>query len=216
MSINEYILKIRNLIDLLAIVGETMKAKEPIEIIYGGLPEEYEKFIMSMDTRSKHLSVAKIKALLLTQERIIKNKHQAQAESPMANLSQYTQSNWNRGHGSNYGCGSGFSPHNNSLSFRVGFYPQRGGNYQYPQRHGKFNYIPQYDSSRGYVSHANRERGSTGRGRVQCQLCGEIGHVVMQYFYRYDHQFFGPAQLQCNQSPQQIQGHLTKFGDDQF
>lgn len=65
MSINEYLLKIQNIIDLLAMVRETTKAKEYIEYIYSGLPDEYENFIISMDTRLDPLSVLKLSLCFL-------------------------------------------------------------------------------------------------------------------------------------------------------
>jgi len=68
MSINDYLLKIRSLIDLLAMVGEEYKPKDHIDAIFGGLPEEYEMFIMSLETRVEPLSVLDVESLLLTQE----------------------------------------------------------------------------------------------------------------------------------------------------
>ena len=60
LSIDEYLLKIRNLVDLLGMVGEETKPKDHIKFIYRGLPEEYENFFMNMDTRVESLTVVKL------------------------------------------------------------------------------------------------------------------------------------------------------------
>lgn len=46
---NEYLLKIRGIIDLLDLVGQKLTAQEHIDSVFNGLPEEYENFITHFD-----------------------------------------------------------------------------------------------------------------------------------------------------------------------
>lgn len=47
--------------------------------------------------------------------------------------------------------------------------------------------------------------------RVQCQLCGILGHVVSTYYYRFDQSFLGPSQLHST-SPQGNLAHTAHTG----
>ncbi|RVW87716.1 Retrovirus-related Pol polyprotein from transposon TNT 1-94 [Vitis vinifera] len=59
-------------------------------------------------------------------------------------------------------------------------------------------------------------RGSwKGNNKPQCQLCGRIGHVVMQCYYRFDQSFIGPLQLQGNR-PQGNMAHLHQQLSENF
>ena len=129
LSIDEYLLKIRNLVDLLAMVGEETKPKDHIEYIYRGLPEEYENFIMNMDTRAETLTVVEIESLLLTQESRIERKFNEinLQDMPVANLANYSpQANWNRGRGSSTYSGGVSMARGGSYSYRGGQTYNRG------------------------------------------------------------------------------------------
>lgn len=51
LSINDYLLKVRGLVDLLALVGHNLSVKDQIDAIFCGLPPEYETFIFSVNSR---------------------------------------------------------------------------------------------------------------------------------------------------------------------
>ena len=63
---------------------------------------------------------------------------------------------------------------------------------------------------------SQRGRGRSGRGswrsnnKLQCQLCGRMGHVVMKCYYRFDQSFSGLSQLQGNR-PQGFISNLYPF-----
>uniref|UniRef100_A0A803QJK9 Integrase catalytic domain-containing protein n=1 Tax=Cannabis sativa TaxID=3483 RepID=A0A803QJK9_CANSA len=62
-SLNDYLLKIKSVIDTLASIGHPTSAHDHIEAIFNGLPTEYNVFITSVNTRTDPYSVAEIEAL---------------------------------------------------------------------------------------------------------------------------------------------------------
>lgn len=65
---DDYLLKIKKIFDTLASIGHTLTPQDHIEAIFNGLSKEYEVFITSVNTRSEPYTVAKIEALLMSQE----------------------------------------------------------------------------------------------------------------------------------------------------
>ena len=51
LSITDYLLKTRNIVDILALVGHKISIKDHIDAIFEGLPQDYEIFIISVDSR---------------------------------------------------------------------------------------------------------------------------------------------------------------------
>lgn len=72
-SINEYLLKIKNVIDRLASVGHPVSSSDHIDAILNGLPEEYDTFVISINSRSESYVLEEIESLLLAQEGRIEN-----------------------------------------------------------------------------------------------------------------------------------------------
>lgn len=87
LSINDYLLKIRGFVDLLAQTGYSLSAKDHIDAIFDGLPSEYDAFIMLINSDIDPCSVDDIEYLLLTQKtRIEKNNKALDSANPSANL----------------------------------------------------------------------------------------------------------------------------------
>lgn len=59
LSMNEYLLKVKNTMDRLASV-DTLSDSDHIEFILNGLPENYDTFIVSVKSRSESYSVEEI------------------------------------------------------------------------------------------------------------------------------------------------------------
>ncbi|PON70288.1 hypothetical protein PanWU01x14_082120 [Parasponia andersonii] len=59
LSVNDYLLKIKSLVDQLGSVGHV--------ILSNGLPVEYDTFVISVNSRSDTYTVAKIESFLLAQ-----------------------------------------------------------------------------------------------------------------------------------------------------
>lgn len=85
LTINEYLLKVKNVIDKLASVGHQLSDTDHIEAIFNGLPEEYDTFVRSVNSRAELHSVEEIESLLLAQEAKIE-KHSKDLDSALINL----------------------------------------------------------------------------------------------------------------------------------
>lgn len=77
LSINEFLLKVRSLVDMLNMVGEIVSEKDYVSAILNGLSPKYEHFIVSVNTRADDYSVDEIEYLLLAQEACIEKNSKA-------------------------------------------------------------------------------------------------------------------------------------------
>uniref|UniRef100_A0A803NU32 Retrotransposon Copia-like N-terminal domain-containing protein n=1 Tax=Cannabis sativa TaxID=3483 RepID=A0A803NU32_CANSA len=68
LGLNEYLLRIKQHVDLLASVGEVLSASDHSGAIFEELPSKYDTFVISTNIRIEGYSVAEIKALLLASE----------------------------------------------------------------------------------------------------------------------------------------------------
>lgn len=68
LSVNEFLLKVRSIVDMLNLVGEIISEKDYVCAILNGLSPKYEHFIVSVNTRTDDYSVDEIKSLPLAQE----------------------------------------------------------------------------------------------------------------------------------------------------
>lgn len=69
---NEYLLKVKKIIDSLALVGALVTMNEHIEVILDDLFEEYEGIVTSIISRVDPYIVEDIESMLMTQEEIFK------------------------------------------------------------------------------------------------------------------------------------------------
>lgn len=89
-SINEHLLKIKNITDPLASVGHPVSSSDHIDAILNGLPEEYDTFVISINSRSESYVVEEIESLFLAQEeRIEKHTKELDSYSGSANLATH-------------------------------------------------------------------------------------------------------------------------------
>lgn len=97
LSINDYLSKVKNVVDRLASVGHIVSPQDHVETIFNGLPDEYDTFVISVNLRSENNSVEEIESLLLAQEsRIEKHSKDRDLNSTSANF--VTGGNSNRRH----------------------------------------------------------------------------------------------------------------------
>ena len=106
---NEYLLKIRGFVDLLALVGVNLSVKDHIDAITNGLPSEYNTFFLTINSWIEDYSVEEIESLLLAQEDKIE-KHNKRLDSETASVN-ITQGPGNFGRG-NFSQGRGFTSNN--------------------------------------------------------------------------------------------------------
>lgn len=90
LTLDEFLLEIRKLVNVLASVGEPVTQNEHIESIFDGLNDEYESFIASMMARIEPYTVEEFESLLKAQEKRFNKKRKAIVESDKisANLAQ--------------------------------------------------------------------------------------------------------------------------------
>lgn len=90
-----YLLKIKNIVDRLASVGHIVSSSDHIEAIFNGLSEEYDTFIISVNSRTEDYTVEEIEALLLAQEGRIE-KHSKELDSYSGSINLATQDSQHR------------------------------------------------------------------------------------------------------------------------
>lgn len=88
LSVNEYLLKLKKIIDSLFSVGASISEPDHIEAILEGLPEEYNSFIVSVTSRSDPYTVNQIENLLLAQEERLDKYKKDSNPTLSANLAQ--------------------------------------------------------------------------------------------------------------------------------
>uniref|UniRef100_A0A803QAS1 Retrotransposon Copia-like N-terminal domain-containing protein n=1 Tax=Cannabis sativa TaxID=3483 RepID=A0A803QAS1_CANSA len=86
MSLNEYLLRIKQHVDLFASVGDVLSDRDHIAAIFKGLPTEYDAFIISTNTHIEEYSVVEIEALLLASKSRIEKTNQELETKLSANL----------------------------------------------------------------------------------------------------------------------------------
>ena len=80
MSVNKYLLKIKNIVDLLALVGYFLSTQDHIDAIFEGISFGYDIFVVSITSYSEPYSIEEIESLLLAHEAII-DKHVKRLDS---------------------------------------------------------------------------------------------------------------------------------------
>ena len=66
--VNDYLLKIKSLVDQLTSVGDVLATKDHIDAIIYGLSSEYDTFVVLVNSRNDSYIVAEIESMLLAQE----------------------------------------------------------------------------------------------------------------------------------------------------
>lgn len=74
----EYLLKVKSIIDSLAMVGNPVPVNDYIEAIFDGLPDENESVVTTVISKVESYTVDEIEALLLSQESRLERKLQLQ------------------------------------------------------------------------------------------------------------------------------------------
>ncbi|KAM6582045.1 hypothetical protein CsatB_009047 [Cannabis sativa] len=212
-NLNDYLLKIKHVVDSLASIGHVLSPQDHIEAIFNGLTRDYSVFVTSLSTRKDDYSVAEVESLLMAQEvRNETTESDLDISKPEVNLA--TQPNLPRPSVTRGG-------HQNFSPIQFGSFTGGRGSFRgnFPPYNTTFHPYPHYNTSPhqygnsytpSYPSFTNNPRGSrgsfrggfsgVGRGsstpKVQCQLCHKQGHTVKQCFYRFDKSFTGPESFQ--------------------
>jgi histone deacetylase 1/2 len=88
-SVNEYLLRIKSIVNSLIAVGDVVSELEQVDAILEGLPKEFNSFIMMVYSRFETPTVEDVEALLLLQEvQFEKFKQELTNPSVSANVAQ--------------------------------------------------------------------------------------------------------------------------------
>lgn len=182
-KIDEYLLRIKALVDALASIGNPITMQEHIDSILEGFPEEYHILFPTIESRIDPHSVAEIEALLLSHEsRLERLKAKTVVDSFSVNLAHTSSQQQNQV------SISSSSPHNSSNNSQY--------QYQNPNSFGNG-----YRGGRGgHYGHRGGGRGGRyfGRGGVECQICPRNDHDATICYYRFDQHYVAPPP-QANQ-----------------
>ena len=72
LGMNDFLLKIRSLVDHPTLVGHDLSPKDPIEAIFEALPSEDGTFITTINSHIDSYTIDEVESLLLSQEARIK------------------------------------------------------------------------------------------------------------------------------------------------
>ena len=171
LSMNEYLLKVRHTVDLLSLVGEDVSVRAHVDAICNGLPAEYDTFVLATTARSEDFTVETFESLLLAQESRIETRMRELESSVSKSVNLASHSTDRKKPEAN----ENLNPNANFASSSPVHRGGRGG-----RGRGR--------SNRGYWS--------GGGSKPVCQVCGRIGHVALDCFYRYDDSYRSQTQQQ--------------------
>ncbi|CAA0829640.1 Unknown protein, partial [Striga hermonthica] len=171
LTMREFLNRIKNHCDVLAIAGEKVSEQNQILHILTGLGSEYDSVVVNVTSRFPPHTLAEVHALLLTYEsRLEMNQGSvvnSEGSQPYANV--VTQ--------------------NSQRTFNQGFNQFKG------------NRNAHQGGSRGRGSYRGRGRGRNQGNRPQCQICHGLNHTADKCWYRYDAQPNQQATGQGQQTP---------------
>ncbi|XP_020238405.1 uncharacterized protein LOC109817540 isoform X2 [Cajanus cajan] len=159
-TMEEFLLRIKALVDALASVGESVSQQEHVDVILEGLSQDYSSVISVIESKFDTPSIEEVEALLLAHEmRTQKYKKKLLSESAAVNLTQVPNSNPNF---------------------------QENGNVDNQVSHSSQGADVNMNGGRN----AYRGRGRSGRySGIQCQVCCKIGHIATNCYHRFDQNY---------------------------
>ena len=189
-------MKIKVCVDSLASVGVSLSTKDHFESILNGLPNDYESFVTSITLRNDDFSVEEIEALLMAHaSRVEKNNSSLDSSSSAHVASSNSVEKGNRfkqdyyaanSQGSHSAYNGGFGQ-GGDFGRRGGFNGSRGFNWNDNGRSNRGGFCGR--GNRGSFQARPPWNSDNQNEKLVCQLCGKIGHVVAQCYYRFDHTF---------------------------
>nr|KYP31488.1 Retrovirus-related Pol polyprotein from transposon TNT 1-94 [Cajanus cajan] len=175
-GINEYLLEIKKIVDSLAAVGPPISDEDHIDAILDGLPDEFDCFVTSITSRLDPYIVDEIEALLLAHEE--RSEKQKRSDTPLIHANTVSGPNqWQ-----NPNQGRGRSAFNTREEFRGGRFHNRGGNWN---NRGRFN----AGRGNGRSNWNQTGQNNWNQNKSTCQICGKIGHIALNCYYRYNQEY---------------------------
>jgi histone deacetylase 1/2 len=177
-SVNEYLLRIKAIVNSLIAVGDSVSEQEQVDSILEGLPEEFNSFGMMVYSRFETPTVEDVEALLLLQEvQFDKFKQELNNTSASANLAHAaTQASDSYSEQENQEIGT---EHYNAMASKG-------------KGRGK---------GRGGKGRGRGQGQASNQGKTTCQICGKPNHDAIGCWYRFDPQAMKQASRGYNGAP---------------
>jgi histone deacetylase 1/2 len=178
-SVNEYLLRIKAIVNSLIAVGDSVSEQEQVDSILEGLPREFNSFVMMVYSRFETPTVEDVEALLLLQEvQFDKFKQELNNTSASANLAHAaTQASDSYSENENQEIGT---EHYNAMASKG-------------KGRGK---------GRGGKGRGRGQGQASNQGKTTCQICGKPNHDAIGCWYRFDPQVMKQASRGYNGAPQ--------------
>jgi histone deacetylase 1/2 len=176
-SIQEYLLRIRLLIDNLVAIGDPVPLNHHLDVILEGLPPDFNSVISVIESRFETMDLDEAEALLLAHEaRLDKSKKKTLDDAASLNLAQASSSK------------STPNSNSDSVSTNPSVNSTTGPDSSYSP------------SNRGRGGRNGRGRGRNGGGgrysNVQCQICFKTGDPAFECWHRSNLQYQPPMNAQ--------------------
>ncbi|KAA8518236.1 hypothetical protein F0562_015710 [Nyssa sinensis] len=183
-SIDLYIQKIKQARDSLASVSVLIEDEDILIYVLNGLPQEYNAFKTSIRTRSEHITLEEVYAMLKIEEQTIESVHKQNHTSPFPGAMM--ASNYRPTFSSN----RGYSPFNSSSRGRGrGRLNNRGRMNSFGRFHS-----PNFGQSNPLFSPKQPQQSnqrSNNSQPVVCQICNKNGHSALDCYHRLDFSYQG-------------------------
>ncbi|GAU11134.1 hypothetical protein TSUD_197580 [Trifolium subterraneum] len=166
-SVNEYLIRIKSIVNSLIAVGDVVSDKEQVEAVLEGLPKEFSSFVMMIYSQFATPKVKDVEALLLLREVQFEKFRQELANPRVSANTTQVQSNFNDEAMDTETQESGTEHYNVSANRGKGRGKGRG-------------------RGRGRASNPQNS------GKVQCQICGKLNHDALNCWHRYEPQSTKP------------------------
>ena len=169
-SMTDFLHSIKDISDKLAAAGEPLTESDLVAYILSGLPDEYESFVDSIETRNDSVTADELHGLLLSKEISLQKRKTRASSSSTTPFHAYAAQSATSGSNSTRGNW-------NSNNFR-----NRNRNRSYQNRNSGGNKPNSWNNNNsGGLLGAGPSRQNYGQsslsGRsVQCQLCHQYGH----------------------------------------
>ncbi|KAK2454628.1 putative mitochondrial protein [Trifolium repens] len=183
-TVQEYLLRIRLLIDNLTSIGDPLPLNQHLDVILEGLPPDFNSVVSVIESRFDSIEMNEVEALLLAHEaRLDKAKKKTIDDAASINIAQTSSENNNQDQN---------VPNQPSVNNSYGLDPNSNPNFGKNGNRGGRN-------SRGRGGRNGGSRSTNNNPNNVCQICFKPNHTALGCWHRHD-QNFQP------QNPSQTQG----------
>jgi hypothetical protein len=168
MSINEYSLKIKGIVESLASINVSVDDDDLVSVCLNGLGKEYKPFKTSIIVRENVPNFRDLVSMLIVEEKTLNEDCSTQNKNNVKQQTFYSNTSRSRGRGCGRGQGGGRFGNQN-------FGQQRSNDSQQQQSY-KGGGRGQSQSKGGQRGRGNWNRQQSGSNSRGCHYCGKPGH----------------------------------------